>query len=52
MFGAGFYLSEDFSKSNQYIACPMCKRNAIFNEGFCDCQQVEPQLGYEGDKIE
>ena len=52
MFGAGFYLAEDFSKSNQYIPCPMCKRNAIFTKESCVCQHVEPALGFEGDKIE
>ena len=52
MFGAGFYLAEDFSKSNQYIPCPMCKRNAIFTQGACDCQYVEPALDASGDKLE
>ena len=53
MFGAGFYLAEDFSKSNQYIACPMCKRNAIFtSKELCECQLVQPELQLEGDKLE
>eukprot|EP01048_Picozoa_sp_COSAG05_P013914 COSAG05_NODE_1528_length_4624_cov_22.777017_1_plen_95_part_00 len=52
MFGAGIYLAEDFSKSNQYIPCPMCKRNAIFTQGACDCQYVQPALDATGDKLE
>ena len=52
MFGAGFYLAEDFSKLNQYIPCPMCKRNAIFTQGACDCQYVQSALDTSGDKLE
>ena len=49
MFGGGFYLAEDFSKSNQYIECPMCHQNAMFcnKSGICTHEG-----GGEGDQIE
>lgn len=37
MFGSGFYLAENSTKSNQYIPCPSCNKNAIFYEGNCAC---------------
>ena len=38
MFGGGFYLAENSSKSNQYIPCPGCERNAIFRKEGCKCK--------------
>lgn len=38
MFGGGFYLAENSSKSNQYIPCPGCGKNAIFRDGHCKCK--------------
>ena len=38
MFGGGFYLAENSSKSNQYIPCPGCGRNSIFQKGSCKCK--------------
>lgn len=41
MFGGGFYLSENSSKSNQYIPCPGCQQNCIFRESDCKCRSQE-----------
>ncbi|CAF1308166.1 unnamed protein product [Adineta steineri] len=38
MFGGGFYLAENSSKSNQYIACPSCEKNCIFRGRGCSCK--------------
>jgi hypothetical protein len=38
MFGGGFYLAENSSKSNQYIPCPACGGNAIFRKTGCMCK--------------
>jgi hypothetical protein len=43
MFGAGFYLSENSSKSNQYIPCSGCGKNVIFKKSPCKCTE-EPTL--------
>eukprot|EP00808_Paulinella_micropora_P004869 g47952.t1 len=40
MFGGGFYLAENSSKSNQYIPCPTCEGNAIFARQPCTCPQA------------
>ncbi|CAF1137147.1 unnamed protein product [Rotaria sordida] len=37
MFGGGFYLAENSSKSNQYIPCPKCGKNSIGNDIGCNC---------------
>ena len=37
MFGDGFYLAENSSKSNQYIPCVGCGRNAVFHAEKCEC---------------
>ena len=39
MFGGGFYLAENSSKSNQYIPCPGCGKNAIFYGKECQCKE-------------
>jgi len=36
MFGTGGYFAENSSKSNQYVPCPICKKNAIPNKEECD----------------
>jgi len=41
MFGGGFYLAENSSKSNQYIPCPKCKKNAVFHGTGCLCEDQE-----------
>ncbi len=41
MFGGGFYLAENSSKSNQYIPCPGCGKNAIFRDIGCQCKNQE-----------
>ena len=41
MFGGGFYLAENSSKSNQYIPCPGCEKNAIFYGEGCSCRDQE-----------
>ena len=41
MFGGGFYLAENSSKSNQYIPCPMCGQNAIGRDDKCSCENQE-----------
>ncbi|CAF0993713.1 unnamed protein product [Didymodactylos carnosus] len=41
MFGGGFYLAANSSKSNQYIMCPNCKRNSIFTGIRCKCRNQE-----------
>ncbi|UJR17101.1 hypothetical protein I4U23_003998 [Adineta vaga] len=41
MFGGGFYLAENSSKSNQYIPCPGCRKNAIFYGEGCSCGDEE-----------
>ena len=41
MFGGGFYLAENSSKSNQYIPCPECKQNAIPFGAGCTCPNQE-----------
>jgi hypothetical protein len=41
MFGGGFYLAENSSKSNQYIPCPGCGKNAIFRDSRCRCKDQE-----------
>ena len=38
MFGGGFYLAENSSKSNQYIPCPDCGENAISRNEVCKCK--------------
>jgi hypothetical protein len=38
MFGGGFYLAENSSKSNQYIPCPGCGKNSIFWGSGCSCK--------------
>jgi hypothetical protein len=35
MFGGGFYLAENASKSNQYVPCPRCGGNAIMSRKGC-----------------
>jgi hypothetical protein len=37
MFGAGIYLAENSSKSNQYVPCPNCGRGSIVKKGICNC---------------
>ena len=37
MFGGGFYLAENSSKSNQYIPCPGCNGNSISSHIGCTC---------------
>lgn len=37
MFGIEFYLAENSTKSNQYIPCPQCNKNAIFYGEHCKC---------------
>lgn len=41
MFGGGFYLAENSSKSNQYISCPGCGKNAIFRDIGCHCRNQD-----------
>lgn len=41
MFGGGFYLAENSSKSNQYIPCPGCNENAIPYKVGCICPKQE-----------
>ncbi|CAF2616047.1 unnamed protein product [Rotaria sp. Silwood2] len=41
MFGGGFYLAENSSKSNQYIPCPGCAQNCILREPQCKCNNQE-----------
>jgi hypothetical protein len=41
MFGGGFYLAENSSKSNQYIPCPACEKNAVFYGSGCKCKNQE-----------
>jgi hypothetical protein len=41
MFGGGFYLAENSSKSNQYIPCPSCQQNCISRESNCKCKNQE-----------
>ncbi|CAF3807132.1 unnamed protein product [Rotaria socialis] len=41
MFGGGFYLAENSSKSNQYIPCPGCGANSIFTGSGCKCHNQE-----------
>ena len=41
MFGGGFYLAENSSKSNQYIPCSGCGRNAISRKEGCVCKNQE-----------
>ncbi|UJR24402.1 hypothetical protein I4U23_005779 [Adineta vaga] len=41
MFGGGFYLAENSSKSNQYIPCPRCNENAIGTQIGCTCSGQE-----------
>eukprot|EP01080_Neovahlkampfia_damariscottae_P011467 gene11467-4631_t len=43
MFGAGFYLAENSTKSNQYIACSNCGKGCIFKKKLCTCTE-EPTL--------
>ncbi|CAF4156824.1 unnamed protein product [Rotaria sordida] len=44
MFGGGFYLAENSSKSNQYISCPTCGNNSIFTTRGCECKNQEDLL--------
>ena len=44
MFGGGFYLAENSSKSNQYISCPQCGKNSIFTSRGCKCPKQENLL--------
>ncbi|CAF0980389.1 unnamed protein product [Adineta steineri] len=37
IFGGGFYLAENSSKSNQYIPCPRCGGNNRFSREECSC---------------
>ncbi|CAF3615889.1 unnamed protein product [Adineta steineri] len=37
IFGGGFYLAENSSKSNQYIPCPGCGGNNRFSRDECSC---------------
>jgi hypothetical protein len=48
MFGSGVYLAENFSKSNQYVACPLCSGNSISHVQSCNCtsQDIERAGGY------
>ncbi|CAF3833579.1 unnamed protein product [Rotaria sp. Silwood1] len=41
MFGGGFYLAENSSKSNQYIPCPSCQQNCIDRDSNCKCQNQQ-----------
>ena len=41
MFGGGFYLAENSSKSNQYIPCPGCGKNSVFTSKECQCNDQE-----------
>jgi hypothetical protein len=41
MFGGGFYLAENSSKSNQYIPCIGCGENSIFTGSGCSCKNQE-----------
>lgn len=41
MFGGGFYLAENSSKSNQYIPCPKCDKNYIGGDIGCNCPNQE-----------
>jgi len=41
MFGGGFYLAENSSKSNQYIPCPGCGKNAIGYDSGCKCENQQ-----------
>jgi len=44
MFGAGFYLAENSSKSNGYIPCPICHHHCLRqNEQQQQQQQPQPQ---------
>jgi len=45
MFGAGIYLAENSSKSNQYIPCPQCEMGAIFTSGPCKCKNQTSPYG-------
>ncbi|CAF2874683.1 unnamed protein product [Rotaria sp. Silwood2] len=44
MFGGGFYLAENSSKSNQYIPCPGCHENYISHQPYCKCKNQEDFL--------
>ena len=44
MFGGGFYLAENSSKSNQYISCPTCGKNSISTSHGCQCSKQENLL--------
>jgi len=48
MFGNAVYLAENFSKSNQYVACPLCNGNSIGRLNACNCtpQDIEKAGGY------
>jgi hypothetical protein len=41
MFGGGFYLAENSSKSNQYILCHQCNANSISTSSGCNCPDQE-----------
>ncbi|CAF0935835.1 unnamed protein product [Adineta ricciae] len=41
LFGGGFYLAENSSKSNQYIPCPGCGNNARFRRIECSCKDQD-----------
>jgi hypothetical protein len=41
MFGGGFYLAENSSKSNQYIPCHQCNGNSVSTGSGCDCPNQE-----------
>jgi hypothetical protein len=41
MFGGGFYLAENPTKSNQYIPCPTCGKGSVFTSGNCDCKKEQ-----------
>jgi hypothetical protein len=43
MFGGGFYLAENSSKSNQYIPCLKCNGNAISTRAGCSCSDQEQE---------
>jgi len=50
MFGTGIYFSENSSKSNQYVACPICSGNAIGQTRKHPCtdtaEKIEKAGGY------
>lgn len=41
LFGGGFYLAENSSKSNQYISCPGCGNNSRLSRIKCSCKNQD-----------